>query len=134
MPFYNVSAVAEAVGMTEKQLDNLLSRNTLAGVERKTRGVSRRISVDAAVTIHLASQLSEALRVPVGAALETASVLQASKDRAMSAGAFVSLHADIDALRTATVARLDAAVEAVGRRHRGRPRVRVPGTKSDAGA
>ena len=134
MPFYNVSAVAEAVGLTEKQLDNLLSRNALPGVERKARGVSRRISVDAAVTIHLASQLADAMRLPVAAALEMASELQTSTHQVVSVGEFVSLQADIGALRNATLVRLDAAVEAVGRRRRGRPPRRAKGTNANAGA
>lgn len=121
MPFYSVSAVAEAVGMSEKQLDNMLSRNALVGVERKARGVARRISADAAVTINLASGLSESLRVPIGAAIGIATQLQTTNEHVIGVGAFLTLRADMTALRIATLARLDMAVEMVGRRRRGRP-------------
>ena len=121
MPFYSVSAVAEAVGMSEKQLDNMLSRNALVGVERKARGVARRISADAAVTINLASGLSESLRVPIGAAIGIATQLQTTNEHVIGVGAFLTLRADMTALRIATLARLDMAVETVGRRRRGRP-------------
>jgi len=121
LPFYSVSAVAEAVGMSEKQLDNMLSRNALVGVERKARGVARRISADAAVTINLASGLSESLRVPIGAAIGIATQLQTTNEHVIGVGAFLTLRADMTALRIATLARLDMAVEMVGRRRRGRP-------------
>ena len=121
MPAYHVSAVAEAIGMSEKQLDNILSRNEIPGVERKARGVSRRVSVDAAITIHLAFDLAAALRIPVAHALGVAASLQTAVDHSLPAGRFVRVRADVSALRAETLARLDAAVEAVGRRRRGRP-------------
>jgi hypothetical protein len=121
MPVYDVSAVAEAIGIDPKQLDNILSRNDLVGVERRTRGVARRLSTDAAVTIHLASELSTALRVPIAEALRLASELQRRADHAVAVGSFATLHVDVVALRAATVTRLDSAVELVGRRKRGRP-------------
>ena len=121
MPAYHVSAVAEAIGMSEKQLDNILSRNELAGVERRTRGVSRRVSVDAAITIHLAFELAASLRIPVVHALSVAASLQAAADHSLPAGRFARIQANVAALREETLERLDAAVEAVGRRRRGRP-------------
>jgi hypothetical protein len=121
LPIYHVSAVAEALGMTEKQLDNILSRNDVAGVERRTRGVSRRVSVDAAITIHLAFDLAASLRIPVVHALSLAESLQTAADYSLPAGRFARIRADVAALRAETLTRLDAAVEAVGRRRRGRP-------------
>ena len=121
MPFYDVPAVAEAVRMGEKQLDNLLSRNELIGVERRTRGVSRRLSVDAAVTIQLASELATVLGMPIGHALRVSRALQEHEGRAIRVGTFATLQIDLPALRATTLARLDSAVELVGRRKRGRP-------------
>ena len=121
MPVYHVSAVAEALGMSEKQLDNILSRNDVSGVERRSRGVSRRVSADAAITIHLAFELATSLRIPVVHALSLADALQSAADHSLPAGRFGRIHADVAALRAETLARLDTAVEAVGRRRRGRP-------------
>ena len=128
MPVYDVSAVAHALGIDVKQLDNILSRNYLNGVDRRARGVSRRISSDAAITLQLACDLAAALEVPVAAALRISQMLQQKDDEPVAVGRFASLRADVVALRATTVARLDTAVEVVGRRRRGRPRrARQPG-------
>ena len=121
MPIYDLSAVAHAVDMTPKQLDNLLSRNELEGVERKTRGVTRRISSEAAITIHIAWQLSDTAKVPIKTALELSRRLTAGSDHAVSVGNYLRLSLNFAGMRTDTLDRLDAAVEAVGRRRRGRP-------------
>ena len=121
MPVYDVSAVAHAIGIDIKQLDNILSRNYLGGVDRRTRGVSRRISTEAAVTLQLACDLAAALKVPVAVALRVSQMLQRNDDEPVAIGRFALLGVDIVALRTTTVARLDTAVELVGRRRRGRP-------------
>jgi hypothetical protein len=121
MPFYDVTAVAEAVGIDAKQLDNILCRNELDGVERRTRGVSRRLSVDAAVTIQLAAEVAGALRMPIGQALRVSAAIQQSTDNVLRVSDVVTLHADVATLRAATIARLNGAVELLGRRRRGRP-------------
>jgi hypothetical protein len=107
--------------MTPKQLDNLLSRNELDGVERKTRGVTRRISSEAAVTINIAWQLAEAAKVPLGNALELSRRLTAGSDHSIAVGDHLRLAVDFAGIRTETLSRLDSAVETVGRRSRGRP-------------
>ena len=128
MPVYDLVAVAQALGLDIKRLDNILSRNDLPGVDRRARGVSRRISSDAAVTLHLACNLATAMEIPVGAALRISQMLQRSDGQPVAIGSFASLRADVLTLRATTVARLDTAVELVGRRRRGRPpRARRPG-------
>lgn len=121
MPIYDLSAVAHAIEMTPKQLDNLLSRNELEGVERKTRGVTRRISSEAAITISIAWRLVEATKVPIAAALEISRRLTMDPDHSVSVGGHLTLAVDFAGIRADTLARLDAAVETVGRRRRGRP-------------
>lgn len=111
--------------MTTKQLDNLLSRNDLHGVQRKTRGVTRRISSDAAVVINLAWKLSEGARVPIATALGMSRRLMIDSDHSVAVGDHLTLKVNFDGIRADTLARLDAAVEAIGRRRRGRP----PGSK-----
>ena len=121
MPYYDVSAVAEALDMDYRQLDNLLSRNDVAGVERKQRGVSRRLTADAVVVIHLAWELARDLRMPLAEALRLASEIERASDHELALGGFGIIRFDVDALRAATLERLDTAVELVGRRRRGRP-------------
>ena len=121
MPFYDVAAVAEAVGIDAKQLDNILCRNELDGVERRARGVSRRLSVDAAVTIQLASEIAGALGISIRQALRISATIQQSADNVLRVSDVATLHADVARVRAATIARLNGAVELVGRRRRGRP-------------
>ena len=55
-------------------------RNYLTGVDRRTRGVSRRVSTEAAVTIRLAWDLAAALEMPFAAALRISQLLQHERD------------------------------------------------------
>jgi hypothetical protein len=121
LPIYDLSAVAHAIEMTPKQLDNLLSRNDIDGVERKTRGVTRKISSEAAVAINIAWQLSEATNLPIGSAIELARLLTVDSDHSIALGDHLKLAVNLPGIRADTLARLDAAVETVGRRRRGRP-------------
>lgn len=121
MPIYDLAAVAHAIEMTPKQLDNLLSRNKLDGVERKARGVTRRISSEAAVAINIAWQLAEGTKVPIASALEISRRLTAHSDHSIPVGEHLRLTVDFAGIRADTLARLDSAVETVGRRQRGRP-------------
>jgi len=121
LPIYDLSAVAHAIDLTPKQLDNLLSRNAIDGVERKRRGVTRRISPEAAVTIEIAWRLSEGTQIPIAAALDISQRLAVAPEHRVGLGEFLSIAVEFGALRANTLERLDAAVEAVGRRRRGRP-------------
>jgi hypothetical protein len=121
---YDVAAVAEALDLESKQLDNLLSRNELPGVDRKRRGVARRLTPESAVVIGLARELANALAIPVGSALSFAEAVVRQDLRDIEIGTYATLRVDLPALRAATYLRLDAAVELVGRRRRGRPQRR----------
>jgi hypothetical protein len=116
-----LAAVAEAVNLEPKQLDNLLSRNQIPGVDRTKRGVSRRLTTEGAIILCLARELSEALRIPLGSALHFAKTAVGLDPVPIELGNFVTLQIDQDLLRSSITARLDAAVETVGRRRRGRP-------------
>lgn len=128
MPVYDLAAVAHALDFDLKQLDNLLSRNALPGVERRRRGIARRLTPDVAVVICLARELSEALGVSIGTLLPVANSIERGATNEVRLGEYVTLHIDRAALRTSTLARLDAAVEVIGTRRRGRP----PGRKRSA--
>jgi hypothetical protein len=121
LPVYDLAAVAEAVKLEPKQLDNLISRNELLGVERKNRGVARRLTSDVAVTICLARELSSAFDVPLAKALHFAQRVIGQGSVDVDLGQFMTLRVDERALRESIAVRLDTAVEIVGRRRRGRP-------------
>jgi len=121
LPIYDLSAVAHAIDFDAKQLDNLLSRNALPGVEKRRRGIARRLTPDVVVAIRLAKELSEVLGVSPGSVLSIASRIEREDCRVLEVGGFAALHVDLLSLRASTLARLDNAVEVVGRRQRGRP-------------
>ena len=121
MPVYDLTAVAHALDIDLKQLDKLLSRNTLPGVERRRRGIARRLTPEVAVVIRLARELSETLGVSAGALLSVANEIERGATNELRFGEFATLHVDRDRLRASTLARLDAAVEVIGTRRRGRP-------------
>lgn len=124
MPVYDLAAVAHALDFDLKQLDNLLSRNALPGVERRRRGIARRLTPDVAVVICLARELAEALGVSIGTLLPVADSIERGATNEVRLGEYVTLRIDRAALRTSTLAQLDAAVEVIGTRRRGRPPVR----------
>jgi len=131
LPIYDISAVAHAVDFDLKQLDNLLSRNVLPGVEKKRRGVARRITPEVVVAIRLAKELAEALGLSPGNLLAIASRITREHQQQLALGEFAALRIDLQSLRTSTLARLDSAVEVVGRRRRGRPPKRHPAEQID---
>ena len=121
MPVYDLAAVAHALDLDLKQLDNLLSRNALPGVERKRRGIARRLTPEIAVVIRLAKELSEGLGVSAGSLLPIAHTIERGDTDEVRLAEFLTLHIDRNAIRTSTLARLDTAVEVIGTRRRGRP-------------
>lgn len=121
MPVYDLAAVAHAVDLDPKQLDNLLSRNVLPGVEKKKRGLARRLTPDVVVVIRLAKEIADALQLSIGSLFGVAQHIARDDRREVNLGIFLTLRIDLPALRSTTLARLDEAVEAVGRRQRGRP-------------
>lgn len=124
MPVYDLAAVAHALDLDLKQLDNLLSRNALPGIERKRRGIARRLTPEVAVVIRLAKELSEGLGVSAGSLLSVAYRIERGDTDDVRLAEFLTLHIDRNAVRTSTLSRLDAAVEVVGTRRRGRPAAR----------
>ena len=121
MPVYDMSAAAQAADFDLKQLDNLLSRNSLPGVEKRRQGVARRLTPDTVIVIRLAKELADGLRTSVGSMLPIANDIERAKSDEVRLGPFLTLRIDRAALRGSTLERLDSAVEIVGRRPRGRP-------------
>ena len=124
MPLYDVAAVAHAVDLSPKQLDNLLSRSRLPGLVKKRRGLARRFPRDIAVVVRLAADLGVALDLPIGKLLLPAHEIERGNEGKVNIGNFATLEVDLAGLRASISARLDEAVEVVGRRRRGRRPVR----------
>ena len=123
MRAYDVAAAAEALGVDAKRLDNLLSRHEIPGVRRGRQGVSRRLSPEAIVIIRIALALADTVGVPLDAALRLAARLEkeGGEGQAIRIDGDIWIGADVGSLRTETGERLDAAVESVVHRPRGRP-------------
>ena len=121
MPIYDIHAVAHATDLKPKQVDNLLSRNSVVGRQKKRRGLARRVGTDTVVAIRIAMALASFFGVSVGAMMSTAENLASSTDGEIAIDGFLRLRIDQTALRASTRVRLDSAVESVGVRRRGRP-------------
>jgi hypothetical protein len=93
----------------------------LPGLAKNGRGVTRRFTRETAVIVRLAGDLGRTLDIPTGKLLEMASRIEHSDVGRLSVGGFGWLEIDLPALRAFVAARLDEAVEVLGRRSRGRP-------------
>ena len=129
LPLYDLAAAAHALEVDLKQLDNMLSRNALPGIAKKKRGLARRLTPDVVVVVRLAKEMADALEVSPGSLFNVAQRIAIEDCQELALGPFASLHVDLAALRAATTERLNNAVEAVGRRPRGRPARRISGQR-----
>ena len=111
--------VASALGVERRWLDAVVVRHRIEGVIRERQGVSRTITPTAVVTIAVALVLVEALRVPIGLALElAASLVRDGGEHAPAAG--VMLRVNVSAIERRISARLTEAVESHPPPRRGR--------------
>ena len=121
---YTVKAVALAIGVPNKWIDNLLSRHALPGVERSRQGVERRVSEGGLLAIELARML----HIELGVSMERAAELarEAMNSRTPSGMSFatssgLSLHFPVADIERRLRERMIDALEATARRRRGRP-------------
>lgn len=121
MRVYNIAVAALALDVDRKWLDNLVAQHHIAGVERFTRGVSRRLSVRALLAAAIVRDLQRELGVPAGRAVEAASRALASSHHHIQLSPAVSVHLDLSALERALDQRLVHAMETAVPRRRGRP-------------
>src|SRR4029079_10008917 len=120
MRAYTAATAAFTLKMPVKALDNLLSHHTLSGVTKARQGVPRRLTVDAILTLAIATRLTDALNASFGKAIALAERARASPY--MELGKGHTLIVDINGLRQETLERLQHAVETVPIPRRGRPR------------
>ncbi len=112
--------VAHALGLTDRQVANILSRYPVRALSRGRQGQSRRIPVQTVEHLALALELEAALRDPLTTALSLADRLMAEGTGHIESDE-VLLHVDLPALRSRVMARLAQAVEESVPIARGRP-------------
>jgi len=122
MRAYTVATVAVTLGVTQKWLDNVLTRFQIRGVFQSRQGISRRLGAQAIVTLHLASELIRTLGMPLANAISLAE-RAGSTDGIAMLGLFssASITVDLTAMRQEVSERLALAVEVTPVPKRGRP-------------
>jgi uncharacterized protein (UPF0248 family) len=113
---------AFVLGIPKKDLDNILSRHTVRGFERGTRGLARRISLTSIEQVAIAIDLTRDFSIPIHLALTLAEQALASREGVItSPGGHLAIHADLDRIRKELHERLAEAIEHVIPPRRGRP-------------
>lgn len=121
---YTVKAVALALGVPSKWIDNLLSRHTLPGVEQSRQGVERRVNDDGLLAIECARILNLELGVSMKRAAAIAREALSSRTpngMSFATASGLSLHFPVADLERRLRERMMDALEATARLPRGRP-------------
>jgi hypothetical protein len=121
---YHSAAAAFAIGRPPKWLDNVLSRYSITGIPRQTRGLSRAISLDALMILRITSDLCADLDLPVAKSLELAHALTASSDGTAVLSSGLRVQVDLTRARRALEHRLLETAETHLPPPRGRPPTR----------
>lgn len=121
MPLYNTAAVAAAIRVDPKWVDNVLSHNHIAGVQSESQGVARKLSLAAVTLLALARKLTDELEIPCAGALRIAGRLLDDPDGKLALSPDFRLVLNSDAFRAHLLDELALAVEATPTPRRGRP-------------
>lgn len=122
MPAVTSGTAAFVLGIPKKDLDNILSRHSVRGFERGTRGLARRISLDSIEQVAIAIDLARDFSIPISLALAFAEQALASREGVVtSPDGHLAIHADLDRIRKDLHGRLSEAIEYVIPPRRGRP-------------
>lgn len=117
--------VAFALGISRKDLDNILSRYSVRGFERSKQGLARRISLASIEQVAVAIDLSRDFSIPMPTALLLAEEALASREGIIpSPGGHLAIHVDLERIRRSLQAKLTEAIEYVIPPRRGRPPLR----------
>lgn len=120
MPIFSSRAAALALGMSPKELDNLLSRHAVYGLEPSTRGRDRRLRPEMIVRLAVSSVLREAFGCSWDRAIElTQPAFEQSEFQLC--GTAITVRIDIALIRDRLSARLSDASEYLLAPRRGRP-------------
>ena len=117
---YTIATAALTLGTSMKWLDNALSHNRVSGVAQQRQGVSRRLTVEALVSLALAILLVRELGLPIAKAIAVAENLAKNEGR-YNASRGLMLTLDLSSFRTDLLERLENAVEIAPVPKRGRP-------------
>jgi len=117
---YTVGAVALALDVTAKWIDNVLSHHTVRGVAQERQGVSRKVTLEGLLQLALAIILIEDLEIATSSALSLANTLTDSGG-SLKTPAGISIDLDLAAIRARLETRLAQAVEIAPVPRRGRP-------------
>ncbi len=113
---------AFALGISKKDLDNILSRHQVRGYERGKQGVARRLSLASIEQVALAIDLGRDYAIPLSTALLLAEEGLSSREGIIaSPGGHLAIHVDLDRVRRDILAKVSEAVEHVIPPKRGRP-------------
>jgi hypothetical protein len=116
---------AFVLGVSKKDLDNIVSRYTIRGYERGKQGIARRLSLASIEQVALAIDLSRDYSIPIPTALLLAEEALSSREGVItSPGGHLAIHADLDRIRRDLQAKLAEAIERVIPPRRGRPPTR----------
>jgi hypothetical protein len=113
---------AFALGISKKDLDNILSRYPVRGFERGKRGAARRLSLASIEQVAIAIDLTRDYSIPLPTALLLAEEALSSREGVItSPQGHLAIHADLDRIRRGLHEKLSEAIEHVIPPRRGRP-------------
>lgn len=120
MRSYTVTVAALALNVDIKWLDNVLSHHQVRGLLRKRQGIQRQILPESMLVLAIASDLIEALSLPIARAIEVAHLMTETGAR-VPVSRTINLHADLDSIAARLQGRLADAIEGAAQKPRGRP-------------
>jgi hypothetical protein len=117
---YTVATAAVALGVSTKWVDNALSHHKITGVVQARQGVSRRLNIEALLSLYLVLLLTHELETTFTAAIRIAKEL-GSQNGVSTTPSAVQIHLDLESHRNRLLSRLEHAVEVAPLPRRGRP-------------
>ena len=123
MRAYTVATAAVTLKMPAKWVDNVLSQHHIEGVVKRRQGVSRRLTMNAIMTLDVALRLSRTLGASMASSLHLAARILGSEAR-LEVGEGIVISFDRSQLQEEIMDRLAHAVEIAPSPRRGRPPAR----------
>jgi hypothetical protein len=118
---YSTRTAAAALGIEEKALDNVLSRDAAKPHHGGRQGLSRRLTFDSLLELAIAFILKRELGIPITRGLELAAHIARDPNGTAPLGAIGTLRLDTTSLRNTLSNSLAAALEDTSTPRRGRP-------------
>ena len=120
---FSTGETAEALGVSAKRLDNIITGAARTLIDVGTNGRSRTITQNVVERLAVALLLERDLGVSIRQGIALASQLVASPDGSITVGSLGSLQFDVDRLRSVLRNALGDAVDGQDRPRRGRPTI-----------